>query len=82
MGGGGGLWCLMSLSKETGVPLENHRPATSYWQILLYNVVLLSLIRHGLHSHYVLLIFFQIMSSVYISIDKRYGMGLFVYNSW
>jgi hypothetical protein len=25
--------------EETGVPGENHRPATSHWQTLSYNVV-------------------------------------------
>jgi hypothetical protein len=26
--------------EETEVPVENHRPATSHWQILSHNVVL------------------------------------------
>jgi hypothetical protein len=32
-------WRSVLLVKETGVPEENNRPVTSYWQTLLHNVV-------------------------------------------
>ena len=32
-------WWSVLLVEETGVPRENHRPATSYRQTLSYNVV-------------------------------------------
>ena len=37
-------WRLVLLVEETGVPGENHRPATSHWQTLSHNVVHLALI--------------------------------------
>jgi len=33
------LWWSVLLVVETGVPGENHRPATSHWQTLSHNVV-------------------------------------------
>ena len=32
-------WRSVLLVKETGVPGENHRPATSHWQTLSHNVI-------------------------------------------
>jgi hypothetical protein len=32
-------WLYVLLVKETGVPGENHRPATSHWQTLSHNIV-------------------------------------------
>ena len=32
-------WRSVLMVKETGVPVENHRPVASYWQTLLHNVV-------------------------------------------
>jgi len=32
-------WSVLSV-EETGVPGENHRPATSHWQTLSHDVVL------------------------------------------
>jgi hypothetical protein len=32
-------WWSVLLVEETGVPRENHRPVTSYWQTLSHNVV-------------------------------------------
>ena len=37
-------WRLVLLVEETGVPGENHRPATSHWQTLSHNVVHLAVI--------------------------------------
>jgi hypothetical protein len=36
-------WRSVLLVEETGVPRENHRPATSHWQTLSHNVVHLAL---------------------------------------
>jgi len=33
------LWWSVLMVEETGEPGENHRPATSHWQTLSYNVV-------------------------------------------
>jgi ABC-type Fe3+ transport system permease subunit len=57
-----GLWCLTTLStifqlyrvilvEKTGVPRENHRPATSHWQTLSHNVVSSTLRLSGSRTH-------------------------------
>jgi hypothetical protein len=38
------VWSVL-LVEETGVPVENHRPATRHWQTLSHNVVS-STLRH------------------------------------
>jgi hypothetical protein len=37
--------------EETGVPVENHRPATSHWQTLSYNAVSNRLRLIGIHTY-------------------------------
>jgi hypothetical protein len=44
-------WLSVSLVEETGVPGENHRPATSHWQTLSRNVVLSTPGLSGIRSH-------------------------------
>ena len=44
--GGGQL-----LVEETGVPWENHQPATSHWQTLSHNVVLSKHRLKGIQTH-------------------------------
>ena len=39
------------LVEETGVPGENHRPATSHWQTLSYNVVSSTPHLSGIRTH-------------------------------
>ena len=44
------LWSAL-LVKETGVPGENHRPATSYWQTWSHNIVLSTPRLSGMLTH-------------------------------
>jgi hypothetical protein len=39
------------LVEETGVPGENHRPATSHWQTLSHNVVTTAPRLSGIRPH-------------------------------
>ena len=39
------------LVEETGVPGENHRPATSHWKTLSHNVVSSRPCRNGVRTH-------------------------------
>ena len=43
-------WRSVLLMEETGVPEENHRSVTSYWQTLSHNVVHLALIEIRIHN--------------------------------
>ena len=43
-------WLSVLLVEETGVPWENHKPATSHWQPLSHNVAL-STSRHERDSN-------------------------------
>jgi hypothetical protein len=43
-------WRSVLLVEETGVPGENHRPATSHWQTLSHNAVHLALNSIQTHS--------------------------------
>ena len=45
------LWWSVLFVEETGVPGENHRPATSHWQTLSHNVVLSKLRLSGIQTH-------------------------------
>jgi len=44
-------WRSVLLVQETGVPGENHRPATSPWQTLSHNVVSKTLHPSGIRTH-------------------------------
>ena len=44
-------WRSVLLVEETGVPRENHRPATSHWQTLLHNVVSSTPRKSGNQTH-------------------------------
>ena len=44
-------WQSVLLVKETGVPRENQRPATSHWQTLSHNVVSSTCRLTGIRTH-------------------------------
>jgi len=44
-------WHSVLLVEETGVPEENHRPATSQWQILSHNVISTTSRPSGIRTH-------------------------------
>ena len=44
-------WQSVLLVEETGVPGENHQPATSHWQTLSHNVVLRTPRLSGILTH-------------------------------
>jgi hypothetical protein len=44
-------WQSVLLVKETGVPRENQRPATSHWQTLSHNVVSSTPHLSGIRTH-------------------------------
>jgi hypothetical protein len=44
-------WQSVLLVEETGVPEENHWPATSHWQTLLHNVVSSTPHLSGIRTH-------------------------------
>ena len=45
------FWRSVLLVEETGVPGENHRPVTSHWQTLSYNVVSSTPLLRGIQIH-------------------------------
>jgi len=44
-------WWSVLLVEETGVPGENHRPASSHWQTLSHNVVSSTPHLSGIRTH-------------------------------